>query len=319
MTGSGDKKNIKYDYEHFTMYELAEGVFAAIEKGTLTGSNAGIIDLGDYNVIFDTFLNIDAARELKSAGEELTGKSAGFIINSHSHTDHIIGNCIYSHNVPVISSKRCRELISEFKKEFGLEKGQYEKRIEEIENAISTADDTETGNLNNELKFLVNLVKPDVDVRLPDITLDKEMTLYGSKRRIVLTQYDSAHSKGDVVAYLPDDKICFTGDLLFAESQPWLGSGDPEQLIHILEGMMDYEIEQFVPGHGRLAVKRDVFLQIRYINEIIQLVKEKESFDVNDYSVDELSPTFKNWKGLCFSWNINFLIERMKVGSENSR
>lgn len=52
--------NVKFNSENFSVLELTEGVYAAIEKGNNTGSNAGIIDLGNYTVVFDTFLNIDA-------------------------------------------------------------------------------------------------------------------------------------------------------------------------------------------------------------------------------------------------------------------
>lgn len=305
-------ENIKHDSQYFTVIELAEGVYAAIEKEKNTGSNAGFIDLGNYTVIFDTFLNVDASLELKRISEELTGKEAGFVINSHSHTDHIVGNYIYPDKTKLISSNKVREILIEVEKEFELEKGQYRARIEEIEKCINDKKGIELDDLNNELLFLRNLVKPGIRIRVPDLTTEKEMMLHGSKRSLHLFTYESAHSAGDMIAYLPEDKICFMGDLLFAESHPWLGSGNPEKFINILEEISNYDIKHFVPGHGRLSSKDDVLLQIQYINEILQLVKTKKSVDENDYSIDELSPIFRDWRSLCFSWNIKSLIERFK-------
>lgn len=306
-------KDVKFASENFTVLELSEGVYAVIEKRKNTGSNAGIIDLGNHTVVFDTFLNIDASRELKKASEELTGKKASFIINSHSHTDHIIGNCLFPDNSVIVSSKKVREMIEVSRKEFEGEKDQYYPRVEEVERLINTVEDSaELEDLKNELLFLKNLVKPGLKIRVPDLTIDKETIIHGSKRSLQLIQYDTAHSSGDIIAYLPDDKVCFVGDLLFTESHPWFGSGNPEKLMNALEDILQFDIKYFVPGHGRLSTKEDVLLEMQYINEITQLVQRKKSLDEKDYRADELSPAFKEWKSLCFPWNIKYLIERMQ-------
>lgn len=306
-------KELKMDSQYFSIMELAEGVYAVIEREKMTGSNAGIIDLGNHTIIFDTFLNIDAARELRQISEKLTGKVASFVINSHSHTDHIIGNSLFSNSAVIISSEFTRKEIEKSKEEFSIEKGQYPERIKEIEDMMSTKEDqTEIANLNNELLFLRNLVKNNVDIVVPNVSIHNKIILHGSKRNLHITAYNAAHSKGDVIAYLPEEKICFTGDILFAESHPWLGDGNPEELKNILEELINYGIEYFVPGHGRLSTQNDVLLQIQYIDEILQLVQRKNSLDEKDYSLDDLSPIFRQWRSLCFSWNIRFLLERMK-------
>lgn len=299
--------------EYFTIIEITEGVYAVIEKEHETGSNAGIIDLGDFTVIFDTFLNIDAAKELKQISEKLTGKAASFVINSHSHTDHIIGNNLFKDNAVIISSEFTREEIERFKKEFQVEKKQYSERIKEIYNIIDMKKDkTEIADLENELLFLRNLVKDNITIELPNFSISREIILHGSKRSLYLKVYDAAHSKGDIIVYLPDDKICFMGDLLSAEGHPWLGSGNPEKLKTILEELCKCNIEHFVPGHGRLATIKDVLLQIQYIDEILKLIQGKESINEKDYSIDELSPVFSQWRSLSFAWNIKFLLDRKK-------
>jgi glyoxylase-like metal-dependent hydrolase (beta-lactamase superfamily II) len=309
------ENEIKFNSENFTILEMTEGVYAAIEKGEHTGSNAGIIDLGNHTVIFDTFLNIDASRELMRASEELTGRQASFVINSHSHTDHIIGNCIFQDTSVIVSSNKVREMVEAARKEFEGEKDQYIPRIEEVEKLIKTTKDSvELRDLNNELKFLKNLVKPGVEIRVPDLVVDRKTVLYGSKRSLQLIQFDTAHSSGDIIAYLPDDKVCFMGDLLFTESHPWFGSGNPEKLVSALEEILQFDAKYFVPGHGRLSTKEDIVLEIQYLNEITQLVDRKKSLDEKDYSTDELSPAFKAWESLCFTWNIKYLIERIQKG-----
>jgi len=145
---------------------------------------------------------------------------------------------------------------------------------------------------------------------VPDVTFDQEMVLYGDKRQVRLTVYPAGHTVGDVAAYLPEDKILFAGDLLFIERHPWIGRGVPEALIGILEGYVDTDIEHFVPGHGRMAEKPDVERIIRYVREIIVLAQSKKGEDAPVFSIEELSPEFRGWRGLCFQWNMNFLRER---------
>lgn len=205
-------------------------------------------------------------------------------------------------------------MIEVYRREFEGEKHLYNPRVEEIERMINTTEDSlELANLNNELLFLKNLVKPGIEMRLPDLTIDKEIVLHGSKRSLKLIPYDKAHSAGDIVAYLPQDKVCFMGDLLFAKSHTWFGSGDPEKLISALEEILQFDVKYFVPGHGPLSSKEDVLLQIQYINEVINLVDTKKKLEVKDYHVEELSSVFKEWKGLCFSWNIKYLIKRIQI------
>ena len=63
------------EYQHFTLHELAPGVFMAqAVTGRGAVSNAGIIDLGDQTVVFDTFMTHPAGSELREAALSLTGR-----------------------------------------------------------------------------------------------------------------------------------------------------------------------------------------------------------------------------------------------------
>ncbi|MDF2520849.1 MAG: fold metallo-hydrolase, partial [Clostridia bacterium] len=176
-------RKVILENDYFRLFELADGAYAAIEKENNTGSNAGIIDLGSGTVIFDTFLNSDAAKELKKASEKLTGNSVQYVINSHGHTDHILGNYLFPAATAIISSEPVRASIAKASTEFEKEKDLYPPRIKEIEDILSSGDSAENkADLLNELQFLSNLVKPGVEIRVPNLTFAKDMVLHGSKR-----------------------------------------------------------------------------------------------------------------------------------------
>lgn len=307
-------KNCVFDTELFELKQLADGIYAAIEKGReMVGSNAGFFRFGDDVIVFDTFLNIDGAEQLKNACLSYTGKMPTFIINSHSHSDHFIGNCVFPSSVRIISSKPARDSMLLVKSDLEQERSQYESRLNEIDESLKTAQDkTELQNLHNERFFISNMLKPAVPVRVADMTLEGELVIIKENRRLILKVFPVGHSAGDMIAVLPEDKICYTGDLLFIDSHPWIGSGDPEKLIAILEELLAYDIDHYVPGHGTIASKKDVELQIQYIKEILNLVDQKKSIEGAVFRTDELSPIFHNWSDLCFQWNINALMKRAK-------
>ncbi|MGP4080890.1 MBL fold metallo-hydrolase [Pseudalkalibacillus sp. R45] len=96
---------IELENKHFTLQKIKDGVFAALAKqGGGAVANAGIIDLGDQTIIFDTFNTQQAAEELKTAAQDLTLSPITCVINSHWHGDHIRGNQVFE-GIKIISSE----------------------------------------------------------------------------------------------------------------------------------------------------------------------------------------------------------------------
>jgi glyoxylase-like metal-dependent hydrolase (beta-lactamase superfamily II) len=192
----------------------------------------------------------------------------------------------------------------------------YEQKVlDELKVQISTEKDAEKLlDLKNDYKFLSNIMKPEVELRLPDITFEGKLTFHGKDRHAELIAFDIAHSPGDVILYLPIEKICFTGDLLFKDSHPWLGTGAPEKLIDVLEELLQLDVEVFISGHGDLGTKSDIRLEIKYIKELLALVEAKKAKgDTADMvNLKDISPQFKDWSGLSFPRNINYLFRREK-------
>jgi glyoxylase-like metal-dependent hydrolase (beta-lactamase superfamily II) len=187
--------------------------------------------------------------------------------------------------------------------------------LEEIAEQISKEkNELNLLGLKNDYKYLSNIMKPEVQLRLPDITFGENLVLHGEIRQAELTCVGTAHSPGDVLLYLRDEKICFAGDLLFKHSHPWLGTGNSENLIKILEKLLNMDAEIFIPGHGDLAAKSDIELEIKYIKEILSMVEAKKAKGeaADTVSLQDLSPEFRDWDGLCFLWNINYLFKRDK-------
>ena len=99
--------------EHFDIESLAEGVYAAMASPSGAAySNAGIIDLGDSTLVFDTFDAPQAGEDLKHAADALTGRPATYVINSHFHADHWLGNQAFDPQTPIIATHRTLRVSS---------------------------------------------------------------------------------------------------------------------------------------------------------------------------------------------------------------
>lgn len=97
----------------FTLSQVADGVWSAVSPPfeMPTVSNAGIVDLGDRTVVFDSFMTVEAATALAETAEELTGRPPDLLVNSHHHSDHVGGNAVFA-GVPRFGTERMCELIT---------------------------------------------------------------------------------------------------------------------------------------------------------------------------------------------------------------
>lgn len=298
--------------EYFDLYEVAPNVYAAIKTDERCMSNAGFINLGDKVVVFDTFLSIEAAKMLRDMILDLTGNDHMIIVNSHTHLDHYMGNCMFPESTTIIASDIAFPKFMENSQGILLGKNQYTKEIEELENKfITLKDPDEILDTHNSLIFLHNLNKDACRFLNPNMTFKDSLTIHGTTGHIELRVIETAHSHGDIVGTVWDSKVAFVGDLLFINEHPFLGRGDPYLLKKELQVLLDSDIDYFIPGHGPICSKDKVVEQMDYIDEIIALVKENMN-KLDTIHAHDLPSKFHHYIGPCFRWNINFLKEYLK-------
>lgn len=315
MLMSFEKLDFKSDF--FNLYKLAEGIYGAISKeNSGMGGNCGFIDAGDFSIVIDTNTSIQAASELKNAVKQYTGKEPKIIITTHYHLDHVMGNYLYDALTLIITSDRTLKSI----------KTENPKRLEEMTNVpleeLTKMEDslkTETNEekrkeIENNLRFIKSVKSEDFTLRDPNVSFKDELIIYGTERNIQLKTFQKAHTDGDVIVYLPNEKILFAGDLLFARSDPWLGSGNPEGWVPVIEEILKMDFTIVVPGHGQLASKDEFILEKKYIQEIVELTRNllKSGDDPSNIKREDFSAELQAWESPVLEWNINFLKEFLK-------
>ncbi|MEJ2740782.1 MAG: MBL fold metallo-hydrolase, partial [Dehalococcoidia bacterium] len=82
-----------------------------------------------------------------------------------------------------------------------------------------------------------------------------------------------AHTAGDILIYIPKEKVLFTGDILETDYHPYLGDpeSDIDRWIKVLDRIMELDVQMIIPGHGPISGKK----------EVVELKEYLEIFDVN--------------------------------------
>jgi len=306
---------------NFIVQPLAPGVWACIhnDKGGHAISNAGIVDLGNKTLVFDAFINPDAATELRQTAEKLTGHPVSFVVNSHFHDDHIRGDQAFDAGTCIISSEWTKNEMQKAEPE---ERDWAAKHIQErIEKAKQQLNEAPAKEKAEDIMWLgyyeaIAQSLPKLKMVLPNVTFTDTLWIHGSKRSLVLVECKNGHTGSDVVMLLPKEKIAFLGDLLFVQRHPWLGDGDADSWKRYLENFYaDTSLEQFVPGHGPVAGKEAVQALVYYINDLQQMAKQAiQNGEPDSIFVKTAVPArYANWwYGRFYSGNLEFLYGRMK-------
>jgi cyclase len=305
---------------HFQLEQLAEGIYTAISiANTGSWSNAGIIDLGETTLIFDTFATPQAAQDLRAAAEQLIGQPIAHVINSHKHGDHYWGNQVFSPDADIIATEKTRADMLKYvdmNKE-DMQRG-IENDIRELEaKAAQEPDEAKRRSQANEIasrrEVLAGL--PIFKLTIPNLTFEQQLTLHGSKRSVQVLTYGGGHTVSDAFLYLPDDQMLFMGDLLFARNHPWMGDGSPEEWQHILTRVEQLSFIVAVPGHGELGGREDLELLRRYLASIVVLAEEcmSKGLSLQEAQKAKLPAPFESWESAeVFDWNMEFLYSRKK-------
>ncbi|WP_064092602.1 MBL fold metallo-hydrolase [Rossellomorea aquimaris] len=295
-------KIVETDY--FILDSLCNGVYAAISKpGQGAWSNAGIVDLGEEILVFDSFATPSAGYELRRQAEDITGKKVKYLINSHFHGDHVFGNQAFM-DTTIISTSMTKKWSKE-KNEIGdveKEKNDMEKYLNDLRNQVELNQDkirkvSLTNQLNEMSKILDDL--PRMKLVLSSVIFEEKLIIDGSKRKVELYCLGGGHSPSDTLLYLPEEKIVFMGDLVTEGLH--LPIYNPDEFSSILEKVKEMNIETIVPGHGNVGDNELLNTLDGYLSFLIEKSKDalKKGQTLESFVSEFDTPNeYKEWIGV---------------------
>jgi cyclase len=309
--------------KHFRLQQLAKGVYAAIHiNGGAAIGNAGIVDLGDRTLIYDTFMAPQAAADLRAAAEALTGRPVDAVIDSHWHNDHIWGNQVFDANTDIISTRETRRLFIATRGH-----GAYDAFMAEAEANLeatraqfqATEEEGERRQLALWIDYHQSVVetKAILQIRAPNLTFEKRLAFHGTDRSAELIAFDGGHTESDSVLVLPQGGIAFMSDLLFIGHQPYLGGGDPERLLHILQEVSDLAPKLLVPGHGPVGKAESLVTMGQYVKTLDRLARKMVEDGQAEETIDAMAipAAYDDWLfAAFFPVNMHFLYQRRLRG-----
>ena len=248
-----------YNGPAFTFNKIADGVYHAVGTGSLVVmSNAAIIE-GDRDVlVVDSHVTPGGAWALREELKAITPKPIRWVVNSHYHFDHSHGNQIYGPEVEIIGHEFARAQILAGKsqdspaREFFV--GGVPDTIKALEGRLAAATDDKTkarhrGAARDSAQSSRRHQRRQADAADDDADATR-MTLYRGGREIRILFLGRGHTAGDVVVYLPKERVVATGDLL-VNGTSYMGDAFFTEWIETIEALKQLDFDTVLPGHGR--------------------------------------------------------------------
>ena len=186
------------------------------------GGNTGIIVGNNGVIVVDAKMTADSAKEMLADIAKITPKPVTDVILTHSDADHVNGLAGFPMGLTIIAQENCKK----------------------------------------EMEASANSRMPAPADYMPTKTVDKKETTTIDGVRVEMLHFAPAHTSGDLIVYLPQQKIVFTGDIVAAQlPYPIIHlekNGSSEGWIETMKGILALNADSFVPGHGDLQTRADL-------------------------------------------------------------
>jgi len=220
-TGDTEEKTISFT-------EVGPDLYAFTAEGD---PNTGVIIGDDGVMVIDTQATPVMAQQVIDRIRTVTDKPIKYVVLSHYHAVRVLGASAYGAE-QVIASDACGAMIHERGQEdWDSEYGRFPRLFMAAESVPGLTH--------------------------PTMTFKSRMTVYLGKRRIDLMHLGRAHTAGDIVAWVPDSEVMFSGDTVEYHSACYCGDAHFKDWPVTLEAIGAFKPRALTPGRGDALVGQD--------------------------------------------------------------
>ena len=199
-------------------------------------ANSCYIKAKDSYILKDTGANYNFAKQAYEAMQKIEDLKVSTIIITHEHDDHWMGNSFYKDrfNSTIYAPKSINENYNENSK----------PRIFEI------LDKNEMEN--------TKVIKADV------VVSDEKVINISDKTIKIIPTKLTAHTKDDLIVYLPDEKVIFTGDIIMNQRVTSNRDGSVVGTLKAIDLINSYDWNTLIAGHGTITDKKATDFTTKY-------------------------------------------------------
>jgi glyoxylase-like metal-dependent hydrolase (beta-lactamase superfamily II) len=216
FASTGDLSEKKVTFE-----EIGSGLYAFTAEGD---PNSGIIVGDDGVMVIDAQATPVMAKDVIERVKKVTDKPITHVLLTHYHAVRVLGASAYNAKA-ILASDATRDLIAERgKQDMDSEIGRFPR--------LFRAQESIPG------------------LTWPTVTFPSEMTVWLGRREIRIRHIGRGHTAGDVVAYVPDANVVFSGDLVEYHSACYCGDAHLRDWPNTLDKLAEFGAKALVPGRG---------------------------------------------------------------------
>jgi len=259
-----------------TFKEIGRDLYAFTAEGD---PNSGIIVGDDGVIVVDAQATPALAGEVIERVRKVTDKPIRYVVLSHYHAVRVLGASAYKAQ-EIIASQTCRAMIAERGREdWDSEYGRFPR--------LFRAAETIPG------------------LTWPTLAFERRMTLYLGRRRVELMQIGRAHTAGDIIVWVPDANVVFSGDIVEYKSACYCGDAHFTDWPATLARLDAFKADALVPGRGEAlvgaaTVSEGIALTGQFLRDLYEPVKRgvargallKECFDSASAA---MRPKYGSW------------------------
>jgi cyclase len=220
--------------------EVSDGVFAYVQlDGSWGLNNTGFIVGGDGVTAIDTCFTERRSQAFRDAIRSVSGLPVRTLVNTHHHGDHTHGNFVFRGEAMIVGHELCRKEV--------------------IETGLGTR------------ALFPGVDWGEIEITPPTATFDERMTLFVDDLTVELIYVGPAHTTNDIIVWLPERRVLFTGDVIFHGGTPFALMGSIAGWLEALERLRTLGAERLVPGHGEVCGRgaiEDVADYLRFVQDI---------------------------------------------------
>ncbi len=241
------------------LHDLGNAVYAYLQPdGTWGWSNSGLIIDGEASLLIDTLFDLKLTQEMLDTMHKSVPAAAhiDMVVNTHANGDHCYGNQLVADAQIIASARTAEEMTT---------------GVSPAVMAVLLKQALQLGQPGAFASYAFGRFDfENITLTPPTRTFEGELTLKVGDKTVHLIEVGPAHTQGDTLVYIPDNKVIFTADILFIGGHPIIWAGPTSNWLRACDRILALDVDTIVPGHGPITDKKGVAEVKAYLEYIFQ-------------------------------------------------